>query len=149
MKIYMIWASEIWLAVWSSWASFVTGEFSRKNDYGAKRILCFFLHCCVENKVESFQSPLKGDPMGSITIHASKRKLPCVISSNRSKSRKKIFTQKGRESRKRWSSSNLQAATQTWFPTPVTDIEGREKLLSVSVPSPNYSEHLAYHAVWI
>ena len=101
MKIYMSWASEIRLAVWSSRASFITTEFSRKKDYGAKRILCFFLHCVVlKIRLNLFNHHSRWTRWVPLPFMRPKQScLPLSRLINRSKSWKKIFTQKGRESR--------------------------------------------------
>ena len=150
----MSWASEIRLAVWSSRASFITTEFSRKKDYGAKRILCFFLHCVVlKIRLNLFNHHSRWTRWVPLPFMRPKQScLPLSRLINRSKSWKKIFTQKGRESRmaqKKMIKFEF-ASGDTNLISNFSDRYWRKRITrSITVPSPNHSEHLAYPAVWI
>lgn len=154
MKIYMSWASEIWLAVWSSsWASFITTEFSRTKDYGAKRILCFFLHCVVlKIRLNLFNHHSKWTrwvPLPFMRPKESCLALSRLTDQNHERKSSHRKEEKAEWPRKRWSSSNLQAATLNL----ISNFSGRYWRMritrSITVPFPNHSEHLAYPAEWI
>jgi hypothetical protein len=149
----MSWASEIRLAVWSSRASFITTEFSRKKDYGAKRILCFFLHCVVlKIRLNLFNHHSRWTRWVPLPFMRPKQScLPLSRLTDQNHERKSSHR---KEEKAEWLRKKMIkfefASGDTNLISNFSDRYWRKRITrSITVPSPNHSEHLAYPAVWI